>query len=201
MIGVDSRLFNGIQYAGYPFSFLMGHQFFDTTAAMPGTITYDDVFYNDVQLLYDEVSDKAIVISNQRRVELSSERINAFTILNHHFVRIVKDSSAKTPISKDGFYELLYTGKVQVFKKEAKEVFEELSSDQGILRRILEKLNYYIGKDGNYFPVSNKKDVMAIFKDRKKEVRDYINNNGLSFRNNKEEAITKVSAYYDQLTK
>ncbi len=201
MIGVDSRLFNGIQYAGYPFSFVKGHQFFDTTAAMPGTITYDDVYYNDVQLLYDEVSDKAIVISNQRRVELSSERINDFTILNHHFVRIVKDSSGKTPISKDGFYELLYTGKVQVFKKEAKEVFEELSSEQGILRRILVKVNYYIGKDNSYFPVTNKKDVMAIYKDRKKEVRDYISNNGLSFRNNKEEAITKVSAYYDQLIK
>ena len=88
-----------------------------------------------------------------------------------------------------------------MFKKEAKEVFEELSSEQGILRRILVKVNYYIGKDNSYFPVTNKKDVMAIYKDRKKEVRDYISNNGLSFRNNKEEAITKVSAYYDQLIK
>lgn len=201
MIGVDSRLFNGLQYAGYPFSFVKGHQFFDTTAAMPGTIMYDDVHYQDLQLLYDEVSDKAIVISNQRRVELSSERISGFTILDHQFVRIVKDSSVKSSISKEGFYELLYKGKVQVYKKEQKEVFEELSSDQGILRRILVKVNYYICKDKGYFPVSNKKDVIAIYKDRKKEVRDYINNNGLSFRNNKEEAVIKVSAYYDQLTK
>jgi hypothetical protein len=199
MVSDQSRLFNGLQYAGYPFAFLNGHQFYDTAQFTPGTIVYDNTYYPLVQLQYDEISDVVIIQENQRRIQLSSERVSGFTLLNKNFRKLTTDSVSKLPAGKDGFYILLYDGAVSAFKKETKEILDELTSDQGVLHRIIVKQSYLIKKGNEYVPVTSKRDLLAVFKDRKKEVREFQNR--LNFRKNKEDVITRVSAYYDQITR
>ena len=201
MMADESRLINGAQYAGYPFSFIKGHQFFDSTVSYKGTIVYDHIFYQDIQLQYDEIADLVIVHNNFRKIELSSERISRFTIMGNKFARIEKNSNSSSSIGKTGFYQVLYEGKIHVYKKEVKEIFDELTSDQGVLHRILVNEYYFIKKDNSYLPVSKKKDLLNAYKDKRKEIREYISSKHLSYREDKEELILKVSEYYDQITK
>ncbi|MBZ5859354.1 hypothetical protein [Flavihumibacter profundi] len=200
-IGEQSRLFNGRQFLGYPFTFKEGHPFFYTDVLSGGSIVYDNVYYPDVQMLYDEVADVLIIQNGIQRIQLSSERISRFRLSDRDFIRIVKDSLDSPILSSEGFYNVLYKGNVSVFKQEVKSIFTEITSDEGILRYIKVKQYFYIKKDGKYYLVNRKNDLLDIYKEKKKEIRDYIKSNGLSFSDDKESLIVKVSAYYDQPSK
>jgi len=99
-MGDNSRIYNGAQYAGYPFAFISGHQFFDSIAVMEGTIVYDNVLYQGLKLQYDEITDVVILHNKFRKIQLSGERISHFTLLDNQFTRIEKNSDSKSPISK-----------------------------------------------------------------------------------------------------
>jgi hypothetical protein len=199
--GDQSGLYNGIQNGGYLFSFTEGNPFFYSDKPGAGTVVYDGVLYENLQLQYDELKEVIIVQDASHRIQLLNERISGFTVFNNRFTRLEKDSLSSALVST-GFYNLLYEGKVSVLKKEIKELREELrSSSEGILRFIDVKKYYYIKKNNEYYAVKNKKSVLGIFADHRKEIQQYIRKNKLSFRKNPDETLVKTSGYYDRLIK
>lgn len=200
-IGDQSGLYNGSQYGDYPFKFKEGHPFFYTDSPTTGSIVYDSVFYPDVKLLYDEVANAIIFQDASHRIQLINERITRFTIWDNHFIRIVKDSLSSAPISP-GFYNILYEGRVSVLKQEVKKINEDVSSSaEGVQRFIEEKKYYYIKKKNEYFKVNGKNDLLNIYKDQKKRIRQCIKDNNLSFKNDPDNMLIKVSTCYGQFTK
>jgi hypothetical protein len=202
-VGDQSGLFNGRQYAGYPYSFqLGGFPFFLTNETGKGSIVYDSVLYDDVQLRYDEVAELVIFQDTKHQIQLNTDKVSRFSIEGNNFIRVEKDDSLSNSIFRTGFYNLLYDGKVQAVKKEVKVIREELRSNtEGILRFVDISTYYYIKKNNEYFPVKNRSAILDIFKDRKKEILQYIKANKLKFRKDRDNTIIKVSAWYDQLTK
>lgn len=200
--GDQSGLYNGSQYAGYPFNFKDGgHPYFITDAAVAGSIVYDNTFYPGARLLFNEISDLLVFEDSTHRIQLISERVAAFSIGSNRFMRIVRDSLS-SPLTATGFYNVLYEGRVTVLKKEVKSIREELRSvDDGVIRSIDKKLFYYIKKDSVYFPVGTKNTLLRIYKDKKKEIQQYIKANDLSFKKDRDNLLIKTGAYYDQLTK
>jgi hypothetical protein len=200
-IGEQSGLYNGTQYGSYPFKFKEGHPFFYADEPARGSIVYDNVFYPDVHLLYDEVSNIIIFQDKAHQIQLINERISRFTILDNHFIRIVKDSLMSSPVST-GFYNILYEGNVSVLKQEVKIVNEDVSSiSEGVLHFIENKKYYYIKMNHEYYRINRKKDLLNVYKARKKEIRQCIKDNKLSFKNNPDNMLVKASACYDQFAK
>src|SRR5271154_905382 len=107
--GDQSRLYNGTQYAGYPFAFTEGTPFFLSDKQQKGSIEYDKVFYKDVSLLYDELSAVLIMQDANHRIQLLNDKISRFTILDYPFIRIVNDSN-NSAVPATGFYNVLYEG-------------------------------------------------------------------------------------------
>jgi hypothetical protein len=200
--GDQSGLYNGSQYAGYPFNFKDGaHPFFFTNLFSTGSVMYDNILYTHAQLLYDEAGDVLVFRDTSHRLQLLSDRISRFDILDNNFIRIMKDSSSR-PLINTGFYNLLYDGSLQVLKKEIKNVREDIRNNyDGVIRYIEVKKYYYIKKNNTYYPVKNKKMVLEIFKDRKKEIQQYIKVNKLSFKNNRDNLLIKTAACYERITK
>ncbi len=198
-LGNQSGLINGSQYLGYSFSFASGYPYFYNDTSNNGSILYDKVVYHHIQLRYDEVAEVVICFQTYRSVQLISEKINWFNILNHHFERIVLDS-LNPSIPKTGFYEVLYQGKISVYKKETKKIQEDLRP-QGteILRTIETKILYLIKKNNTYYPVNNKKSLLQIYADKKNEIDRFIKKNKFKYKKDKENMIVKTAAYYDQL--
>jgi len=198
-IGGQAGLYNGCQYAQFPFSFAEnGHPFFKDAAPGTGTVTYDEVLYENVTLQFDEVQEVLILHDTSRLIQLLNPRIAAFSVFNNQFIRIAKDS-LNPVLVRTGFYNVLYSGKVRLLKREEKTIREDVST--GALLRFIEKQTYYYTqKDGVFQAIKNKNSLSSIFADKRKELRQFAKKNKLSYRNDRDNTLTRLTAYYDQLT-
>ena len=199
-IGEQSGLFNGCQYAQFPFSFAEnGHPFFKTNTAGTGSVIYDNILYENVQMQYDEVQEVLFMQDSVHRIQLLNQRIAGFTLFDNTFIHIVKDSQNAVLVNS-GFYNVLYNGKIKLLKKEEKMIREDVST--GVIIRYIEILNYYYIEQNNaWYSIKNKNSIVDIFKDYKKEIRQYIKKNKLSYRKDRDNMLIKTTAYYDQLIK
>ena len=196
----ESGLYNGSQYVVYAQTIQDGIPFFEITQPSNGNVTYWGVEYKNVPLLYDILKGEIITIvpSTNYLIKLNTEKVSSFEVLNHKFIRIAKDSSNKN--IKTGFYDVLYDGQTAVYKKEIKTLNEDLSS--GKLRTfILDENAFFIKKNNVFFTVSNKSSLLDILKDKKKEVQEFIRKNKLKIRKDKDNALPKIAAFYDEISK
>lgn len=197
----ESGLYNGSQYVVYAQTIQEGIPFFETPNPTKGSVVYYGILYENVPLLYDILKGQLITlipVSNYL-INLNAERVTSFEILNHNFTRLERDSVNKT--IKTGFYEILYDGKTTVYKKQTKVVGEDLS--QAKLRNfIVESNSFYIKKANTFYAVSNKSSLLAIFKERKKEIQEFIRKNKLSVRKDtdKDNSLPKIAAFYDEIS-
>lgn len=197
-IGDQTGKYNGSQNAGYTVSFYEGHPYFFLHELSKGSITYDNVVFDNVELLYDEVKDWVILQDSTHRIQLVSERLQGFTVFNQPFIRLEKD--ANTPIVTSGFYQVLYDGEIKLYKKEVKIITEKFTNTPE-LKVLFEKVFYYYIKKGNrFYPIVKKKDFLQLLKDKDKELNNFISKERLNFRKDKDNTLIKLVAFYDQIT-
>ena len=195
----QSPIVNGRQYKPYGFTFIKeGHPFFQTNQFVPATVYYEDQLYDSVKILYDEHLDM-VIMDVGVRLELISERLPYFSISGHNFLRIPADTVHQ--VISEGYYERLYDGGIQLYKKEYKEFKEVLSVTDGYQAEIIEKYFYYIKKGDQFYRVKNKNGLLDVLKEKRDEVDKYLKANRLNFRRDKQNTIMKAVTYYDQLTR
>jgi hypothetical protein len=193
----QSRLNNGRKYKPYSIRFISGVPFFQTDNFSDGTITYEGGNYDNVNLMYDEVQDM-VILRTDVAIELITERIEQFSIAGHLFVKLAKDSLNSHLAA--GFYEQLYKGKLEIYKKEKKIIKENLSTTEGVRGEIETKVFYYLKKDGVYNLIKKKNNVYEVLRDKESEIQKFIKTNGLNFKIDPDNTLAKIAAYYDQLT-
>ena len=197
----SQHLYNGPQYFIYDAQ-APEHPFYASREWTTGSVFYDGQLFSQVPIQYDIVKDQVVVryVQSQGNVLLQNEKVRYFTlVLNgtlHYFVRM--DASAG-PGLRAGFYELLYEGKSSVLARRVKERLEQVGLNS-VLVGFPRKDLYYLYHNGTYRPVHSRKSVLALMEDQKKPMKKYLRENTLSFRDNREAAITALATYYDQLT-
>jgi hypothetical protein len=197
--GSQSAIYTGSIYAGYPFAFREGHPFFYAPDAVNGSIRYDGTAYDSVSMHYDEVQDIVVINTLGNKIRLFSERVKSFRVYNNDFAWVNRDSlSLSLPVN--GFYNILYNGKLSLYKKQLKSIREVITYNE--LQRFVDSRDlYFIRKDGLMYPVTNKKSYYNLFSERRKEVQQFVKASHLSFRNDKQALLTRATAYYDSLKK
>ncbi len=197
----QSGLYNGALYPGYPFPFKEGDPFFNSNQFDTGSVVYDGLLYNRVQLRYDNLKDVVIINDNGYWIQLNDKKVNEFTIPGHHFISLGKKEVNIEGIDR-WFYELLYPGDhILVLKKIMKTIEEDLSNGHDIERIIHTSNYYYIKKDSVLYPIEKKKDLNVVFPDKKKEIQQLFKKNKIKFRRDKENALLKVAAYFEPIRK
>jgi hypothetical protein len=93
----------------------------------------------------------------------------------------------------------MYTGRIIVLVKRAKYIEETIKDE--LEREFLPKDLYFIKKEGSYYAVKNYKGLLAILKDRSREVKQYLRRNKIKYRKGPENAIVKAAVYYDTINK
>jgi hypothetical protein len=167
----ESGLYNGSQYVVYAQTIQEGIPFFEIPEPTKGDVVYGGIQYENVPLLYDILKGQIITLipASNYLICLNADKVTSFEILNHNFIRLIKDSTDKT--IKTGFYEILYDGITTVYKKQTKTVGEDLS--QAKLRRfIVESNTFYIKKANTFYSITNKKSLLVILKTGKKKYRN-----------------------------
>lgn len=183
-------LFNGSEYQPYR---PLGdeHPYFISEDWAMGSIQYNGENYETVFLLYNTFTDDVIIEdANENVIQLIAARVASFTLDEYKFVRL-NDSTIPA-----GFYNLLSNGRVKLYAKRKKE-FNESVSGLKITRNFIEKNRYYILKSAVFYPVRNKRSVISLFDDRKREINQFIRKNHIRFGANRENAIVMLTEFYN----
>ncbi|WP_133242808.1 hypothetical protein [Pontibacter virosus] len=198
-VGVHAHLYNGPEYHVPVKPHVEGHQFYQDKIYQNGTVKYDGAWFEDVPMLYDLVQDELVIVNHGsgQPQRLVKNRVDAFKLHGHTFVRLQADSTTGSSI-QPGFYDLLYSGSVQVLMKREKTLFERASTE-GMEGEFRDASNFYLVKDEIYHPVSNKRSVMRVLQDQKKPLNKFASTNKLRFGKEREYAIVKTAEHYDSL--
>jgi len=192
-MGENSRLYNGNEFID-PFErqLLNGHAYFITDDWQDGFIYYDGQLYENISLKYDIFRSKVIVEHprSHQAIELISEKINYFGLKDHLFVRLQSPTV--------GFYAQIYGGEVKIYILHYKITQDNLTTKTKTTD-FLSKRKIYIFKDSVYYLVTTKGSALAVFKEQKNELKKMLNQENISFKKNKEYALSRMGEYVDQL--
>jgi hypothetical protein len=202
-VGEESWLYNGYNFRNYDAD-IKGSPFLeDVTGWRNGSVTYDGETYQNVPMLYDINTDHLIVLldNHSSPYRLVSDKITSFDLMTRHFIRILDNPSGL----KTGFYEQLYGGRSAVINKWEKTI--NTSRGGSGMERIFIPVNdnkeYYIKKGDKYYSIGDGSlgAVLDFFKDKKKELKQYIRDNKIKFNSLHDLALVNLTTYYDQITK
>jgi hypothetical protein len=185
-MGEGSRLFNGPEHIGY-LPFHSGHPYFQIDSVQTGSVRYEDAWYRDVPLLYDIVRDELITPNLYGEpISLSNEKVNEFYLLGHHFIKTAGE-----------YYDLLCSGKIILEVRRAKRIQESIELMQ-VIRDIQYTDHYYILKDGERYSIGNLRSLLALVKDKKKEINQDLRRKKIKYRRDHEQALVEAVTYYNQ---
>ncbi len=197
-VGDQSRLFNGSLYPGFDLTFQTGSAYFLTDKATKGSVVYDNIPYPNLSIFYEDYRQYLVVMDQAYQLKLVNERVSSFTLAGHHFIYMFLDSLDKG-LPSEGFYELLYSGKSKLLKYTSKKVREILTVSEGLRRYMDETNDYYMWRLNSYIPVNSKRELLNIMYDHKKDIQRFIRKNDLDLKNDKDNALAQVAAYFDKI--
>jgi hypothetical protein len=195
--GEESALYNGINHEGYSAS-IEGHAYFQSPDWQNGSVIYDHILYENIIMKYDLLKDQLIVTPKEKggmSIALFSPRVERFSFSTFNFIRINKPGTNSSPSA--GFYQQLVQGKLTALSKRTKMISERIE-DRTVLRKFEETVKFYLLKDGIYYPVRNKEDILTAVKDRRKDVQQFLSGKELKYRKDPEKTIIAVAEFYNQ---
>jgi len=196
-VKTQMHLYNGSQYLDYD-PIENEHPYFVDSDWSNGWIVYDFERYDNTPLLYNINNDKIVAEHYAGTfIDLIASKVSAFYIHGHTFRRLTPADDKRGGIS-EGFYDILYDGKVKVIAKHTKKFIQVVQLHE-YENSFEEKTHYYIVRDQNFFGVRSKKNALDILGDHKQELKTFLRSRKLSFKKQREQALIKMAAYYDTL--
>lgn len=196
VIDGQSEVYNGVQYHLYPPAYKGSAYFQDRAMCMPTIVCYNGTWYKNVPVLYDMYTDEMVSELNDSLYTLRADKISGIYLSGHHFVYLGSAESKNLPV---GYYDQLYSGTSEVLIKRARAVQNRVT--QQAVEVMYENQDViYIKKGGKYIPVNSKGSVLDVFKDKSKQLKQYLGDNKITYKKDKEASVVKLAAYYDQIT-
>jgi hypothetical protein len=196
--GDQLGLYYGPYYPGYPYIFRKEKPYFNSDQFHTGSVFYDGILYTDVPLLYDQVKDAVIIQGSEYPIQLNNKKLSGFTLDDHLF--IWRDQNdAREAKAEEGFYELLSNGRTGVLKKEIKKLAVDLFASEVAERSVLVTDHYFIMINNRIYAINKTKDLIRSLMGKEKEIRLFLKNNKLKFRQYPETVLLRTTSYYDQL--
>lgn len=198
-IGLHAHLYNGQEYYVPVKPYLEGHQFLEDKIFKEGKIKYDGAWFEAVPMLHDVVQDELIIIhpGSGHPQMLVKKRLEGFEVHGRSFVYLKADSTNHSGMPS-GFYNLLYDGDVKLLMRHQKTIHERTSSN-GMEGEYKDASRFFLLKNAAYNEVSNKRSVLRVLQDQKKQLNRFASANKLRFKKNREEALLKTVQQYDKL--
>jgi hypothetical protein len=192
----QSNLNKGTEYPTYESLQPNEHAYFMSEDWIDGTINYGGEVYKNVSMQFDLFRDKIVVEHTLSHIamELINENIKWFDLLGHRFVFVKSDDK-----KREGFYDLLYDGKVKALAKYEKSQQKNIK-DKKVTYYFAERTHYYLFKEGNYYPVSSKNAALDVFSDKERELKQFLKKEKISFRRDRTAAMARMAAFYDQVS-
>ena len=192
-------LYNGPFHYSYPIM-EKGSPYFSGEDWQKGSVTYEDIIYDNVLMKYDLVKDQLIVMVEEKGhlpLELFSPRIKEFSYKDLKFIYIPRNS----PLSlKEGFYHQLSKGKITALCK-TENTMEQIIVDDKIEWKVNQRKKYFIIDNNHSRTINRQRDLMEAVKNHRQQISNYLKERKLKFKKNKEQVITAATDLYNKLEK
>lgn len=200
-LGEQSGIYRGTEYTGFPYRLKSGHQFFESTDISYGSVFYDGILYENVPMRFDIIKDQLVVryVDQVSGISLHNEKIDFFSVHNHHFIHI-KEDNLNSPSIPPGFYDRVYDGGIEVLVNRSKGTLKEVSVEGNFITILKQKNNFFLKKQGVYYPVESSGSVLKVLGSKQKEIQEFLKKSNVKFRKDPENAIVRMVKYYDLLT-
>lgn len=198
-IPLNQETISGGYYVDPPPS-IEGDPYFSSRKSFElGTLTVNGITYQDVHLLYNIYTDEIITFhpEHKQRVLIKTEKINGFSLLEKsksNFVKITENPGYA--LHGNGFYELVSSGNADFLckhyktRKEKQEISLHTSE-------FVEKIDYWLQKDGALRLVKKKGDIAEFLAMDKKVVRQLGKERNMLFKADKRAYILMVVSHYN----
>ncbi|WP_297336824.1 hypothetical protein [Algoriphagus sp.] len=178
------ELITGAQYPEPPRNH-EGFPFLETRSFQNGGLTINRVFYPDVPLLYDIRFDQLVTFHPlfSQKLLINPDKIDAFVLADgREFIQL--KGNERYFYNRNGFYELIETGSFRLLSKHYKE--EKPAREVGeFVAYYVEYEDFFLEKEGVFFPIRKKKDAIKLLQIEKKEVRENLIRKGIYFNQNR----------------
>jgi len=176
----------GVSVKGSGYSEVKGSPYF-SDEWLPGAIKANDgKVYNNVFIKLDEVKSQLLLKTSLSGAESESTvPIIEFRVMHFGASKVFKSQKVG---SKMKFMEVLYEGKVSLFKLHQKDIVDDRAFNSATAdKKITESIFYYLSLDGELQKVKlSSKTVLMYIKDHRQELEKYIKDNKLSLDNEKD---------------
>jgi hypothetical protein len=193
LAGNQSPLYYGSQQEALPR--VNGHPYLKDEQYATTFISYNNIIYPDVRLRLDLSRNELVALSpDNRNIVLLPENVDFAELHGYKIIYFRRDSLPGSPAS--GYYLQLHSEKCRVLEKQSYVLL--LSASTGEHYYSL-STNYYLYKDGVYYTIRNKSGLLNVLQPYKRELKRFISTNGLRFRRDTEELITRTVIEYEKL--
>lgn len=196
-VRAESLLFNGPEYVNRTTAGTIGHPFFERAEPQLGAVTYQGAHFENVPLSYDLVLDQVVLTYPNQAVTivLVPEKLAAFSLGSHQFVRVVADSATRG-VLPTGFYELLQPGPVRLLAHHSKRT-GQTTVQQNLRVRLDQVDRLVVHTAAAASEVTNLKTLVALLPAHQAEVQRYARAQKLRFGAGQREASAlSVLRYY-----
>ncbi len=191
-------LYNGSEYLHSPYN-IKSSCFFKSADILNGSVYYDGNFYENIPMHFDMATNDVVIpdYTKSYLVKLIASKIDYFIIDGSRFINGSIIHGVPLP-QLTGFYQVLYNNKTSVFARKEKKLELSAKLDENDSHYI-EFDWYYVYINKELYQVRNERSVLNVFKERKAELKRFINSNKINFKKNFEDALIRTAAYYDQI--
>jgi len=165
----------------------------DNTNVYNGRISYHGVVYDDVLLRFDQLKQRVVVLSPGGLVFCvpDQEHVDWFEMDGHRFVHDPADGSRYVSQLCNG-----RTNGIRLYYSEWKDLngYKIVAGEKGAVMTLrTEKFYTLMMPDGEMYQVKRASDVVKLFPEQKKQIRQFVRQNHLSFsRKERETSLVKV---------
>jgi hypothetical protein len=161
-----------------PYNLKNDHNYYLNKNFVKGSVFYDNQLYENILIKYDIYKDqlvKSFKNNNTFGITLINEKTDYFLIENKRFVNI--DNKCKYPKVITGFFEEKYLGKnISLYIKPFKTA-KEIIIENNLYTEFKEYNNYQLLYNSKFTSVNTQKEILTIFPQLKKEIKDYYKKN------------------------
>jgi hypothetical protein len=176
--GVDQRLVSGSYYYGPRKGLILGHAFFIDETWKKGSVSLDNISYENLDLKYDIVQNQVVLKfknlnHSEFMISLQKENIDTFWMDNRVFVPFLADTSNNSK----RFCELMAIGEVNylISKRKVFQLVNGSTYDFEYQEYILQ----YLQINNQWIPFNRWRKIFHLFPDIKQDLKKFIRSEGL----------------------
>lgn len=171
-------LFNGRAWRNL-YSRVIGDQFLFNRDFVPGTVTIAGTTYNNLRMKYDIFNDEVLAITDREIIlQLNKEMVDSFSILYNNRTFSFRRLDPDSVNDLSGYVDILYSGNISLYVKHRKIIlFLEVDHK---FDKFEESHKIFLEKDGIISLITGTGDLVNAFRDKKKQIRNYIRTNKIN---------------------